>query len=82
MLYLSRLYGFPCLSCKEELPLDTQLAHERTAGRADLLITSDEHGPHEAAIREAYAIERSRPKPPGPGWPPKPVGSEEIAFEM
>ena len=48
-------------------------ARDRTGGRADLLITSDEHAPNETAIREVYGIERPRPRRPGPGRPPKPV---------
>ena len=47
--------------------------HDRTAGRTDLLFTSDEHAPYETAIKEVYGIERPRPKRPGPGRPPKPV---------
>jgi hypothetical protein len=47
--------------------------HDRTGGRTDLLITSDEHAPYEAAIREVYGVERPRPRRPGPGRPPKPV---------
>ena len=47
--------------------------HDRTAGRTDLLLTSDEHAPYETAIKEVYGIERPRPKRPGPGRPPKPV---------
>ena len=47
--------------------------HDRTAGRTDLLFTSDEHAPYETAIKEVYGIERPRPRRPGPGRPPKPV---------
>ena len=47
--------------------------HDRTSGRTDLLITSDEHAPYETAIREVYGVEQPRPKRPGPGRPPKPV---------
>ena len=32
--------------------------HDRTGGRTDLLITSDEHAPYETAIREVYGVER------------------------
>ena len=46
--------------------------HDRTGGRTDVLITSDEHSPYETAIREIYAVERPRPRRPGPGRPPKP----------
>src|SRR5512135_1251215 len=49
-----------------------QQVHNRTAGRTDLLITSDEHAPYETAIKEVYSVERPRPKRPGPGRPPKP----------
>jgi IS1 family transposase len=44
----------------------------RTAGRTDLLITSDEHGPYSTAIEKAYAVEVPQPKAPGPGRPPGP----------
>ena len=47
--------------------------HDRTGGRTDILITSDEHAPYETAIREVYGVERPRPRRPGPGRPPKPV---------
>jgi IS1 family transposase len=47
--------------------------HDRTGGRTDLLITSDEHAPYETAIHEVYGVERPRPRHPGPGRPPKPV---------
>src|SRR4051812_38619075 len=47
--------------------------HDRTGGRTDLLITSDEHAPYETSIREVYGVERPRPRRPGPGRPPKPV---------
>ena len=46
--------------------------HDRTGGRTDLLITSDEHAPYETAIREVYGVEQPRPRRPGPGRPPKP----------
>jgi IS1 family transposase len=47
--------------------------HDRTGGRTDLLITSDEHAPYETSIHEVYGVERPRPRRPGPGRPPKPV---------
>jgi IS1 family transposase len=47
--------------------------HDRNGGRTDLLITSDEHAPYETAIPEVYGVERTRPRHPGPGRPPKPV---------
>src|SRR5262249_51869805 len=50
-----------------------QQVHDRTGGRLDLLITSDEHAPYETSIREVYGVERPRPRRPGPGRPPKPV---------
>ena len=50
-----------------------QQAHDRTGGRTDLLLTSDEHASYETAIREVYGIEQPRPRRPGPGRPPKPV---------
>src|SRR5882762_984926 len=46
--------------------------HDRTGGRTDLLITSDEHAPYETAIKEVDGDERPRPRRPGPGRPPKP----------
>jgi len=47
--------------------------HERTGGRLDVLITSDEHAPYETAVREVYGVATPRPRRPGPGRPPKPV---------
>jgi hypothetical protein len=47
--------------------------HDRTGGRADVLLTSDEHAPYETAIREVYGVETPRPRRPGPGRPPNPV---------
>jgi IS1 family transposase len=47
--------------------------HDRTGGRADLLLTSDEHAPYETAIRQVYGVATPRPSRPGPGRPPKPV---------
>ena len=47
--------------------------HDRTGGRLDVLITSDEHAPYETAIREVYGVATPRPRRPGPGRPPNPV---------
>src|SRR3954469_3255263 len=47
--------------------------HDRTGGRADVLLTSDEHAPYETAIRQVYGVETPRPRRPGPGRPPNPV---------
>jgi len=47
--------------------------HDRTGGRTDVLLTSDEHAPYETAIREVYGVATPRPRRPGPGRPPKPV---------
>src|SRR3954463_12787267 len=47
--------------------------HDRTGGRTDLLITSDEHAPYETSIHEVYGVEQPRPRRPGPGRPPRPV---------
>jgi hypothetical protein len=47
--------------------------HDRTGGRTDLLITSDEHAPYGTAIHEVYGVEQPRPRRPGPGRPPKPL---------
>lgn len=44
----------------------------RTAGRNDLLLTSDEYAPYETAIKGAYGVETAVPRKPGPGRPPKP----------
>jgi len=46
---------------------------DRTGGRVDVLLTSDEHAPYETAIREVYGVETPRPRRPGPGRPPGPV---------
>ena len=46
--------------------------HDRTGGRTDLLITTDEHAPYVTAIRAVYGIEQPQPRRPGPGRPPKP----------
>jgi hypothetical protein len=48
-----------------------QQVHDRTGGRTDLLITSDEHAPYETAIHKVYGVEQPQPKRPGPGRPPK-----------
>ena len=47
--------------------------HDRTGGRADVLLTSDEHAPYETAIREVYGVEQPRPRRRGPVRPPRPV---------
>jgi IS1 family transposase len=44
----------------------------QTAGRTDLLLTSDEHAPYATAIEEAYHQLVPVAKRPGPGRPPKP----------
>jgi len=44
----------------------------RTAGRTDLLLTSDEHAPYATAIEEAYHRLVAVPRRPGPGRPPNP----------
>ncbi len=46
---------------------------DRTGGRTDVLLTSDEHAPYETAIRQVYGVETPRPRRPGPGRPRKPV---------
>lgn len=45
---------------------------QQTAGRTDLLLTSDEHAPYATAIEEAYQQLKPVAKRPGPGRPPKP----------
>lgn len=55
-------------ACKQVV----QQVHDRTAGRTDILFTSDEHAPYETAIKEVYGVEQPQPKRPGPGRPPKP----------
>jgi len=49
-----------------------QEVHDRTGGRTDLLLTSDEHAPYATAIEAVYAREVPVPRRPGPGRPPKP----------
>jgi IS1 family transposase len=49
-----------------------QEVHDRTGGRTDLLLTSDEHKPYATAIESVYAREEPVPRRPGPGRPPKP----------
>jgi hypothetical protein len=49
-----------------------QQVYDRTRGRTDLLITSDEHAPYETSIHKVYGVEQPQPKRPGPGRPPKP----------
>ena len=49
-----------------------QQVHDRTAGRSDLLITSDAHAPYATAIKAVYGVEQPQPRRPGPGRPPKP----------
>ncbi len=44
-----------------------QEVHDRTGGRTDVLLTSDEHASYEPAFREVYGIEQLRPRRPGPG---------------
>lgn len=46
--------------------------HDRTEGRTEVLLTSDEHPPYETAIREVYGVPQPQPKRTGPGRPPKP----------
>jgi hypothetical protein len=59
-----------------------QEVHDRTGGRTDLLITSDEHAPYETAIKEVYGFDRPQPRRPGPGRPPKPkkVLPEDLCY--
>jgi hypothetical protein len=45
---------------------------DRTGGRTDVLITSDEHAPYQTAIHKVYGVEQPRARRPGPGRPPKP----------
>jgi hypothetical protein len=56
--------------------------HDRTGGRTDLLLTSDEHAPYETAIKEVYGIDRPQPRRPGPRRPPKPqeVLPEDLGY--
>lgn len=67
--------GSTCESIVEEVKA-------RTAGRTDLLITSDEHGPYETAIKQSYGVETHVPRKPGPGRPPKPrkVVPEDLCY--
>jgi hypothetical protein len=43
---------------------------DRTGGRTDVLLTSDEHAPYETAIRQVYGVETPRPRRPGPAGRP------------
>ena len=45
---------------------------QRTAGRTDLLLTSDAYAPYATVIEETYHELVAVPKRPGPGRPPKP----------
>lgn len=45
---------------------------QRTGGRTDMLVTSDEHAPYKTAIEKSYAVEVPQPKRLGPGRPRKP----------
>jgi hypothetical protein len=45
---------------------------DRTGGRTDVLITSDEHAPYQTAIHKVYGVEQPQARRPGPGRPPKP----------
>jgi IS1 family transposase len=44
----------------------------RTAGRTDILFTSDEHAPYQTALEKNYAREVAQPRRPGPGRPRRP----------
>lgn len=46
--------------------------HDRTGGRTDVLITSDEHAPYQTAIHKVYGVEQPQARRPGPGRPSKP----------
>jgi IS1 family transposase len=46
---------------------------QRTGGRTDILLTSDEHPPYRIAIEKAYSVAVPQEKKPGPGRPPKPA---------
>jgi hypothetical protein len=48
-----------------------QEVQQQTAGRTDLLLTSDEHAPYATAIEEAYHQLVPVAKRPGPGRPPE-----------
>ena len=49
--------------------------HERTGGRTDLLITTDEHAPYESAIRAVYGDGAAPAERPGRAGRPSPRGS-------
>ncbi len=58
-----------------------QEAHDRTAGREEVLLTSDELAAYETAIEPVYGVPE-QPKPPGtPGRPPV-VPSREVSAEL
>lgn len=44
---------------------------ERTGGRTDILLTTDEHAPYKTAIEKVYGRDEPQPKRPGAGRPPK-----------
>jgi hypothetical protein len=54
-------------------PNRREFTANRTGGRADVLLTSDEHAPYETAIRQVYGVETPRPRRPGSGHPPQPM---------
>lgn len=45
---------------------------QRTGGRSDILLTSDEHKPYVGAVQKTYGRDVAVPKRPGRGRPPKP----------
>jgi len=68
-LVLSLVPGKRTAENCEKLSADVK---QRTGGRTDLLLTSDEHAPYTGAIAKTYAQDMELPKRPGPGRPPKP----------
>ena len=68
-LVLSLLQGKRSAENCDKLVQDVK---NRTQGRTDILLTSDEHAPYTTALEKAYGKDVPMPKRPGPGRPPKP----------
>jgi hypothetical protein len=58
-----------------------QEAHGRTAGREDVLLTSDEYPAYETAIEHAYGVPEP-PKPPGTPGRPQVVPRRRVPAEL
>jgi IS1 family transposase len=77
-LVLAVVPGARSIENAEEI---VQEAHDRTAGREDVLLTSDELSAYETAIERVYGVPEE-PRPPGtPGRPPV-VPGREVPAEL